>query len=150
MPFALLAFLYRKPGIALEQYIDYYENTHMDVIREVVGSENFPLSHTRRYIHRIDGAGDQQGGPSNLTTPALVLRGKQESVDFDCIVELTFTDEAAWQRFYKALSSPEGAAKINADEAVFQDASKSTLVIRGDCNVTRTRINVGGVIYGGS
>jgi hypothetical protein len=136
MTVTLICLLWRKPGLTMEQYIDYYENTHMNVIREVTGSNDFPLSHTRHYVRRTEN-GDVLGGFNNPKTPAVLYGGSQDVVDFDCVAEIVFEDESAFQRFFQALSSPKGAARIAEDQEHFQIASKTT-VIRID-QVTETR-----------
>ena len=115
--------------------MDYYDNTHMRIIREITGPEHFPLSHTRHYIYRT-GSNDHAGGPSNPKTPATLFKGQQATVDFDCVAVLTFKDENAFHGFYGALSSPEAAAKIDGDEIVFQDPTKSTVVLVGGVSCT--------------
>ncbi|MCJ1333890.1 hypothetical protein MMC10_010596 [Thelotrema lepadinum] len=128
MTFTIIVFLYRKPGTTMEQYMDHYNTTHMDVIRELTGPENFPLSHTRHFIHRTS-VEDNAGGPSNLKTPATLFTGQQTAVDFDCVTVMTFQDENAFQGFHKAISSPEGKARLDGDEMVFQDPTKTTAAL---------------------
>ena len=133
-----LAFLFRKPDTTMAQYIEHYENTHMQILRDI-GGEHFPLSHTRHYVHRTESASvTTSGGPSNLATPATMFYGSQTTVDFDCVAVLTFADETHIQGFQQAISAPEAAAKIKADEMLFLDTSKSTVVL-GDRIATTTK-----------
>lgn len=134
MTFTILVFLYRKPGSTMEHFINYYEDTHIQVLRSITGPD-FPASHTRHYTQRTEA--NTPGGPANPTTPATLFQGKQEDVDFDCVAEITFEDHAAFQRFFKAISSPEGGAKLKGDELNFLDPTKSTVVARGAVHVTR-------------
>ena len=137
MTYTILAFLHRKPGTTMEEYMHYYDNNHMRVLREITGAEHFPISHTRHYIHRTESP-KTTGGLSTQNTPATLFKGQQTDVDFDCVAVVIFQDEAAFQGFNKAISSPENAAKLDGDEIVFQDATKTTVALAaGVCAATK-------------
>ena len=56
MTVSILLLAYRKPGTTPEQFQAYYEEKHVGLVKELAG-EDYPLSHTRRYIQRVEGAG---------------------------------------------------------------------------------------------
>ncbi|OCL04255.1 hypothetical protein AOQ84DRAFT_122374 [Glonium stellatum] len=133
MPFSVLLFASRKPGLSPAAFRDHWENKHVPLVKSITGS-HFPISHTRRYIARTEGG--SSGGPANPETPAVVLVGKQEDFDYDGIAELTFSDESAFQTFFGIVSAPDAAAKISEDEDQFLDKSKLKAVVIGDTTVT--------------
>ncbi|KAI0477047.1 EthD domain-containing protein [Xylariaceae sp. FL0804] len=122
---SVLFFVYRKPGTTPQQFEKHYED-------EPAG-ENFPLSHTRRYVHRTEGG---QGTERNAHHPATVLRGEQADFDFDCCVEMTFADLDSLQAFKTRMAQPDVVERIEADEENFLDRSKLPIVLLGAVNVT--------------
>ncbi|KAI1403318.1 EthD domain-containing protein [Hypoxylon fuscum] len=134
MPYSVLLFISRKPGTTVEEFKERFENSHMPLLREAAGP-HFPLSHTRRYIHRSEG--QAEGTTRNAGTPARVLVGTQADFDYDVIAELTFADEAAFQTFFQTVHSPEKAAKIIAAEETFLDRAQTRAVVLGDVAVTK-------------
>ncbi|KAI1381210.1 EthD domain-containing protein [Hypoxylon crocopeplum] len=134
MVYSILLFATRKPGTTPEQFKAYYEGVHMPLLREIAGPQ-FPLSHTRRYIHRSEG--QAQDTTRNATTPAQVLLGSQADFDYDVIGELVFTDAAAFQTFMGLTHAPENAARVAADEEKFLDRSQLRVVALGATEVTK-------------
>lgn len=129
MTHTVLIFAYRKPGSTPEQFRAHYEGKHVPLVKEIAG-EHFPLSHTRRYIHRSEGTGE--GTERNAKYPATVLLGSQVDFDYDAFAELTFTDVTHFQNFFAATQQPENAARIAADEENFLDRSKMPVVVLGE------------------
>ncbi|KAI2617295.1 EthD domain-containing protein [Hypomontagnella submonticulosa] len=134
MPFVIIFFATRKPGVTPEQFKTHYEDIHMPLLREIAGP-HFPLTHTRRYIQRSPGVAE--GTTLNATTPAQVLVGTQADFDYDVVVELTFEDAATFQAFMAYAHTPERSARVIADEETFLDRSQSRAVVLGDINVTK-------------
>ncbi|KAI0188866.1 EthD domain-containing protein [Astrocystis sublimbata] len=134
MPYSVLIFAYRKPGTTPEQFKTHYEGSHVPLVRSLTGAK-FPLSHTRHYLHRTE---QQSEGNSarNPNTPASVMIGTQEEFDYDAFAELKFEDEAAFQAFFALTQQPENAQKIAADEELFLDRARMTVVLKGDTTVT--------------
>ncbi|KAK7757120.1 hypothetical protein SLS62_000667 [Diatrype stigma] len=120
MTHTVLIFAYRKPGTTPEQFKTHYEGTHVPLVKELAG-EHFPLSHTRRYIHRTEGQGATE---RNAKNPATVLIGEQVDFDYDAFAELTFADVPSFQTFMGIMQKPENAARIAADEELFLDRSR--------------------------
>ncbi|KAI1741712.1 EthD domain-containing protein [Xylaria scruposa] len=135
MPYSVLIFAYRKPGTMPEQFKAHYEGIHVPLVRELAGA-SFPLSHTRRYLHRSENHADSNTA-RNPSTPATVLIGTQNDFDYDAFAELTFEDAAAFQTFFNRMQHPEIAAKIAADEEKFLDRTQMPVVVLGDITETR-------------
>lgn len=129
MTYSVLIFTYRKPGTTPEQFRAHYESSHVPLVKEIVG-KHFPLSHTRRYIHRT--VGKAEGTERNAKSPASVLMGTQADFEYDAMAELTFPDVGAFQTFFGIAQQPENAARIAADEEKFLDRSKTSAVIVGE------------------
>ncbi|KAI0116375.1 EthD domain-containing protein [Nemania sp. FL0031] len=135
MPYTGLVFASRKPGTTPEQFKTHYENSHIPLLRGIAGAA-FPLSHTRRYLHRSD-IKSVANTVRNPDSPATVILGKQDDFDYDVVAELTFEDEAAFKTYFGLMRQPENAAKITADEDKFLDKTELRAVILGDTIVTR-------------
>ncbi|KAI0460076.1 EthD domain-containing protein [Xylaria acuta] len=132
MVHSLLLFAYRKPGTTPEQFQAYYEDKHMKLIKEITG-DDFPISHTRRYVHRTKGEGATE---RNANSPATVIYGEQADFDYDCCSELVFADSAALYAYKEYFDQPENAARIAADEENFLDRSRLLVVGVGATRVT--------------
>ncbi|KAI1876588.1 hypothetical protein JX265_004114 [Neoarthrinium moseri] len=133
MTYSVLIFAFRKPGITPEQFRAHYEGTHIALAKDIAG-EHFPLSHTRRYIHRTEAKAE--GTERHAGYPATVLNGNQADFEYDAVAELTFSDATAFQTFYDIYQKPENLARIQGDEAMFLDGSKMTAVVVGETVVT--------------
>lgn len=133
MTYSILIFAYRKPGTTPEQFRTHYEDSHVPLVKEIAG-EHFPLSHTRRYLHRTQGKAE--GTERNAEYPATVLVGAQAEFDYDAFAELTFSDAAAFQAFFGVVQQPENQARIKEDEAKFLDGARMTVVVVGEMTVT--------------
>jgi hypothetical protein len=133
MPYTILLVAYRKPGVSPAEFESHYESSHVPILQSIAGSV-FPNSHTRRYIHRVQGIAD--GGADNTDHPATVLIGEQADFEYDAIAELVFDDEAAFHAFSARISESEAAERIARDEDLFLDRAKVKVVVVGDCNVT--------------
>lgn len=133
MPYRVLIFAYRKPGISPSKFKTHYETRHVPLVKAIAGPL-FPKSHVRRYVQRASGGRDSP--PSNAHHPATVLIGSQSDFDYDAIAELIFKDEGAFQAFFAKVSEPEAAAKIAKDEEQFLDRTRMKVVVLGDCITT--------------
>ncbi|KAI1302259.1 EthD domain-containing protein [Xylaria venustula] len=140
MTYSVLLFTYRKPGTTPSQFKSHYEMQHMPLVRSLAGA-TFPLSHTRRYLHRSehpDGTTTTTTTTArNRLTPATVLIGSQEDLDYDAFGELTFKNEAAFQSSFARFREPGIQVKLAADEEMFLDRARSSVVTLGDVTVTR-------------
>jgi EthD domain len=108
--YKIVALLTRKKGMSMQEFIDYYENHHTVLAREL-----FPevQDYRRKYV--------METGPHSSDDP----------VGFDCILELTFNSEADAQAMYGRLANnPEVARRVAEDEEKLFDRSRiKTLII---------------------
>lgn len=91
--------LKRKPGMTLEQFIEYYETRHAR-LGEKYGS---PMSRYRRMFLR----------------PVPALDGSIDEAAYDVVTEVSFPDKAAMVLANQQVSAPEAAAIVEADEERF-------------------------------
>ena len=115
-------------------FIKHYEKSHLSVLHAVAGPF-FPVSHTRRYINRLDGPA-RIALPANADAPATMFQGKQEDVDYDYIANLDFEDEAHFQRFIGEVTKLENAKKVAADEAEFLESSRLIGMLQQEVKVS--------------
>ncbi|RJE24995.1 hypothetical protein PHISCL_02646 [Aspergillus sclerotialis] len=135
MPFKVLVYAHRKPGVSPEDFKKHYE-AHIDLFKRLTG-DDFPLSHRRIYIARTSTETPSEGASSrNATTPANLIVGQQSDYDCDCLAELTFSDQAGWEACVAKVRSPEIGAQIAADEDKFYDRSKTGVLVIGDVTET--------------
>ncbi|KAL9118694.1 MAG: hypothetical protein Q9187_004757 [Circinaria calcarea] len=140
MPYIILIFAYRKPGLSLAAFKSHYEHSHVPLVQSIAGP-HFPKTHTRRYLQRFEGnttasPPSTESGAINANSPATVLVGTQAEFEYDAIAELTFDNEAAFQAFFALVSQGEAAERIARDEEMFSDRPKMRIVVVDDCAVT--------------
>jgi len=127
MTFNVIAHVWRKPGITVDDFAGYYENKHIPLIYDLAGSR-FPLHHIRHYVRRSSpDPAITTGELSNLQTFATLFKGEQD--DYDVMVEMAFEDKAAWEAFVGVFALPDAAAKLAEDEAKFVDGSKTSIFL---------------------
>jgi hypothetical protein len=133
MPYNVFLFITRKPSLTREEFKDYYENTHIPLLKSLVGPL-FPLHHTRQYFARTDRKGF--GGPANRDHPNYLLRGAPEGFDYDVIAELTWENEKTFHDFYKAIYETDVAAQLALDKEHFLDSGSLRSVVVGETTDT--------------
>ncbi|KAI1322970.1 EthD domain-containing protein [Xylariaceae sp. FL0255] len=136
MPYSVLVFAHRKRGVTPEQFRAHYDEVHVPLVRELAGTA-FPLSHTRRYPLLPEAQKIDDNTTSDQNAPATELIGSEHEFDYDAYVELTFEDESAFQTFFALTQRPENIIKISADEEMFLDRTRMTVVVVGDTTVTQ-------------
>jgi hypothetical protein len=133
MTYTIILFVTRNPALSPEEFKDHYENVHIPLAQRLCNG-NWPFHFTRRYLARITRAGF--GGPSNPDRPPLVLRGDAQDIDYDCVAEMTFESERAFQAFYRKVYEKDVAAKLAADETAFLEMGKTRIVVVGETLAT--------------
>ncbi|TPR10967.1 hypothetical protein CAN33_0046360 [Aspergillus niger] len=124
MPFKILLKATRLPETSPSTFKSRLE-AHIALVKHLTGPD-FPLSHRRSYI-------DRPTTPSSEGTyPTTVLLGQQSDFSFDSIAELTFEDEAAFERFQAKVREPEIAKLIQEDEKGWSDRGKLGIVVLGE------------------
>ncbi|KAL4961077.1 EthD domain-containing protein [Aspergillus stella-maris] len=128
MPFKALLYVTRKPGTTPAEFKTHYETVHVPLIKELAG-DLFPLSHRRLYLARPSPGEDG-------SYPVAAVLGDQEDFTYDCITELTFSDEKAMQVFFAKRMEPSTKEVVEEDENKFLQADKLKLVVLGDVQET--------------
>ncbi|KAK3677839.1 hypothetical protein LTR37_021511 [Vermiconidia calcicola] len=115
-----MVFAPRKAGVTHETFKERYEQ-HMRMIANLCGDAS-PVSHKRWYLSH-----------DSITDNPILLSGGADQTRYSAVVVMEFENEAAWGRFYSALSTDEAKAKIDADEAGFweRDGMK-VMVVEGN------------------
>lgn len=105
--FKTIGLLKRREGMSVEEFRDYYENNH-----RVIG-EKYLKGNAERYMRRF------------LSPYPNPLTGEEVEPEYDVVMEIWYADEAAWQATGEALTTPEAAAEIAADEEMLFDRSRN-------------------------
>ncbi len=105
-----IALLERKPELSREDFIAYYENNHVPLIRRLLPG----ICGYRRNFIEPEGAFVSAGAAAR---------------DFDVITEIWFSDREAYEAAMARHAQPEVAAAIAADEENFLDRSKTRMFV---------------------
>ena len=105
-----IVLLKRKPGLTREEFLGYYENKHVPLVRKLLPSIG---GYTRNYLDLTPVA---SGGEVGAQLPA-------DPPDFDVITELWFAGKAEYEQFLAALADPVVTQRLRQDEEVFLDRS---------------------------
>jgi hypothetical protein len=101
----LIILLKRRPGMSLDDFIEYYENKHVKLaVPTMVGVKHYERRYLRPVGHPVDG---------------LVLEP-----DYDVITEVWFEDYPAMQKSNANLGEPAMAALLIEDEEKLFDRAK--------------------------
>ncbi len=103
--FKVFAFLTKREGLGMQEFIDYYEGKHIPLILSLAPT---PLIYKRRYLVR-----DQE------------LTKSGNIVDYDVMTELGFADQEAFAAWTGKLFAPGIAEQVAEDEARFLDRSRT-------------------------
>ncbi|KAF2016113.1 hypothetical protein BU24DRAFT_422450 [Aaosphaeria arxii CBS 175.79] len=106
MPYTIVIFLSRKPGLSLSTFQNDYETVHIPLLKKVVGDE-FPLSHTRHYVDRTDAKARQDDD---------YLFVSQDSFEYDVVTVYTFANRAHWMRFLERCESNLNIGRLKESE----------------------------------
>ncbi|KAF1947663.1 hypothetical protein EJ02DRAFT_1484 [Clathrospora elynae] len=129
MTYTVVLFITRNPDLNFEQFRDYYEYKHIPLSHSLLAA-HWPIDFKRRYLARITRKGF--GGPANPDRPPLMLRGEMNELDCDCIAEMSFSNEAHFQCFYKKVYEKENAAILVKDEERFMEQGKMQVIVVGE------------------
>lgn len=110
MPVTLGITCFRLPSLNPEEFKVYYETKHVPLIKSLIDGDATPLSYRRNYLNRTP-----DGGPA-------LIRGDAAKVDWDCFVEITFTDDEHFQKYMTVYGA--NMKIIGAHEATFLDQKK--------------------------
>lgn len=104
-----IALMKSKPGLTREQFIDYYENNHVPLIRSLLPE----ICGYRR----------------NFIEEAVYVAPACAEPDYDVITELWYADRAAFESAMARHAQPEIGGRIGADEENFLDRSKVRMFV---------------------
>ena len=102
--FRVFGFLTKKDGLSMQEFVEYYEKTHVPMICNLAP---VPAVYKRRY----------------LTGERLTTEGGE--VDFDVMTELIFADRNVFDDWMAALAKPGVGARIVADEERFLNRTRT-------------------------
>ena len=137
MPYTILIFTSRRPDLSPDDYKSHYETKHVPLLQSI-GGPVFPKSYTRRYVER-----SATQSTDGVHYPATAVLGPTEDFEYDCVTELVFVDEAAFNTFMGLAGQPDAAARIARDEEDFLDRAKTKAVVVADIAVTTTGPDAG-------
>ena len=104
--FKKIAFLCKKDGLSVQEFIDYYENHHVPLICRLAP---VPAVYKRRYLMRGHQLNHQEDGPFVC----------------DVVTELGFSDADAFRAWIARLSEPGVGEQVAVDEARFLDRART-------------------------
>jgi hypothetical protein len=108
----ILSYLVKRDGMAIEEFIDYYENHHVPLILSLAP----PLEvYKRHYLQRGDALSIGEAG-----------------IDFDVVTEQGFADRAAFESWIDAVTAGDAGERVAADEARFLDRSRTRSCVVSD------------------
>ena len=111
--FKTIALLKTKPGLSREAFIDYYESTHVPLIRQCLPQ----IDGYRRNFVRWEGA----------------VIAADTTADFDVVTEMWYADRAAFEAAMALFAQPEVSRRIAEDEEHFLDRSKTRFFMVEEC-----------------
>lgn len=110
MAFKTIALLKAKPGLSRAAFIDYYETRHAPLVRALMPGI---VDYRRNYVQT-------EGAFAFAETPAF---------DYDSVTEIWLRDRAAYDAAIAAVSHPEAAARLAADEENFLDRARTRMFV---------------------
>lgn len=102
----LIILLWRKPGLSRQEFMDYYEQHHAPLARQLV-PEIAAADYRRNYV----------GSTVSYMEDV-------EFFDFDVITEIGFASHADYEKAMTTLAEPQVSERIVRDEENFIDRSK--------------------------
>lgn len=122
--FKVIWLMKRLPGITHAQFREHYENSHAVMGQKYYG--HLWLDYRRNYCTETLGGSPAPGGGFGQLDGA-----------YDCITEMIFRDEAAYEELLRIASDPAIGKAFLDDERKFLDTSK-LIGIKVDCVDTGT------------
>jgi hypothetical protein len=110
--FKLLAYLSKRNGMTMDEFVDYYENHHLPLILSLAPT---PMEYKRHYLQRGDS-----------------VNVGEASIDFDVVTELQWTDRSAFYAWIGAVTGGAAGERVAADEERFLDRSRSRVCVVTD------------------
>lgn len=108
----ILSYLVKRDGMAIEEFVEYYENHHVPLILSLAPP---PEVYKRHYLQRGD-----------------ALNIGEVGIDFDVVTEQVFADRAAFESWIDAVTAGDAGERVAADEARFLDRSRTRSCVVSD------------------
>ena len=108
----ILSYLVKRDGMAIEEFVEYYENHHVPLILNLAPP---PEVYKRHYLQRGDALNIGEAG-----------------IDFDVVTEQVFADRAAFESWIDAVTAGDAGERVAADEARFLDRSRTRSCVVSD------------------
>lgn len=105
-----IALLRKRADISREEFVDYYQNNHSVLIRQLLPD----IIDYRSNFLDLDGA---------------FLSPDAASIDFDVITEMWFEDRAAYERYIATATDPDIIRQIAEDEEHLFDRSGTRMFV---------------------
>lgn len=106
----------RKPGLSIEEFVDYYENHHIKLFEDHISHPGV-LRYARRHLETFTGLA------SPLTTP--------KSGGYDVIMEVWYSDRELFDTF-KGQSNPDFSEIVKKDEENLFDRDSMVMFLSED------------------
>ena len=108
----ILSYLVKRDGMAIEEFVEYYENHHVPLILSLAPP---PEVYKRHYLQRGDALNIGEAG-----------------IDFDVVTEQVLADRAAFESWIDAVTAGDAGERVAADEARFLDRSRTRSCLVSD------------------
>jgi EthD domain len=108
----ILSYLVKRDGMAIEEFVEYYENHHVPLILSLAPP---PEVYKRHYLQRGDALNIGEAG-----------------IDFDVVTEQAFAGRAAFESWIDAVTAADAGERVAADEARFLDRSRTRSCVVSD------------------
>jgi hypothetical protein len=124
-------YVQKRSDLSDDEFQKHYETVHMPLVKAATGNA-FPKKHSRYYIKFSSSALCSSSGLGSTSTPhPMMIYGKSENVNYDCVVMLEFEDESGWKRYEKELATCKKSKEIAEDVLRFLDLGSPVAVAVG-------------------
>ena len=110
----ILCFMRRKAGLSMAEFKSYYEEHHVPLIERHMA---FYTEYRRNFVE------ERQHETEHM------VQDQAFALPFDVLTELTYADEAMYQKNLEALADPVIGALVRADEEQFLDRASMRVII---------------------
>jgi hypothetical protein len=130
MTYSVILHVPRKPGISSDEFKHHWENTHVPLVKSLVGYE-FPLAYTRHYVDHPFAIPPVDPGPHSHGTNA---EKPHDLSDVDGVAVLTFASKEHYERFSIILAEVKKHAIYKEDLGGFVNvAALKALFVVSEC-----------------
>ena len=98
-----LVFLKKKPGMTMDEFMDYYENQHSQLSKKMGRSPSIP--NAQRYVRRY------------LTPEKNPVTGEVHDAGYDCVMEIWWNSREDFENSQRVIGDPARLPSIKEDES---------------------------------